>query len=81
MMKANPRFRVAGSAKNSNPNGQRGLLQQLSSDSPYGGGETDLLLTVDRPNGLFYIVFIAPDKDYGDAWPAFERVIGALKFN
>ena len=41
-----------------------GPLHHAAQRSPYGGAETDALLTVARPEGLFYMVFIAPERQF-----------------
>ena len=82
LLKGNASMSIVGASKTTRVDGRNALLQQLASKSAYSGAkETDLLLTVDRPGGLFYIVFISPDSEYGNyAWPVFERVIGSVRF-
>jgi hypothetical protein len=83
LLKGNPSMSVVGNPKTHNVNGRAGLLQQLSSSSPYPNAkEADVLLTVDRQGGLFYIIFISPESEYGNyAWPVYEQVIGSIRFN
>ena len=59
---------------------QPALFTPLNSKSPLGGSEMDLLLTVDRPEGLFYLLFIAPEKDSAGARATFDHVIQSLRF-
>jgi hypothetical protein len=61
--------------------GSGGLITMLSNVSPFGGGEIDALLTVARPQGLFYMVFIAPEKDYARVEAAFQQMMDSLRFN
>jgi hypothetical protein len=56
------------------------LLNTLKSRSPYGGGEVDVLVTVARPQGLFYIVFIAPKSEFDKIQPTFEGVVRSVMF-
>jgi Zn-dependent protease with chaperone function len=65
------RVRIAGSD---------GLVTMLESASPYGGTETDALLTVARPEGLFYMVFIAPERNFGQLEGAFQQMINSIRF-
>jgi beta-barrel assembly-enhancing protease len=82
LLKQNAGMRLVGSPKASNAGGQSAIVQEMASSSPYPNtGETDVLLTVDQPGGLFYIVFISPASDYGNAWPVYEQVIGSIRFN
>ncbi len=48
--------------------GDRALSTHLSNDSPTGDRETDWLVTVERPEGLLFLVFTAPER----AFPAYE---------
>jgi len=61
--------------------GQLALLTTLYSDSPYGvGREIDLLLTVARPDGLYYMVFIVPESELRLFQPAFEQMMRSVEF-
>jgi Zn-dependent protease with chaperone function len=60
--------------------GSDGLVTMLRSSSPFGGAETDALLTVGRPEGLFYMVFVAPERQFPQLQGAFEQMIGSLRF-
>jgi hypothetical protein len=52
---ANPQMRVSLTSQRVSVDGNQGSVTTLNSESPYQGrSETDLLLTVDRPQGLFY---------------------------
>ena len=39
-----------------------------------------MLVTVARPEGLFYIVFIAPKAEFEKAQPTFEEVLRSVSF-
>lgn len=60
--------------------GGEGLITMLESTSPYGGDETDALLTVARPEGLFYMVFVAPQKQFNNLQSAFTQMIRSIRF-
>ncbi len=71
----------AGESRSATIDGQPALLTPLSSQSPYQGDqETDILLTVARPEGLFYIVFFAPKSRYQKIEPIFEQMTTSIKF-
>lgn len=61
-------------------NRQRGLSLYLRGPSPLGGDELDWLVTVKRPQGLFYLVFIAPEKEFRNYRSSFERMLQSLHF-
>ncbi|MGO9230202.1 MAG: M48 family metallopeptidase [Bryobacteraceae bacterium] len=56
------------------------LITPLSSDSPFGGAETDMLLTVARPEGLFHLIFISPERNWGEAHLTFEHMVQSIRF-
>jgi hypothetical protein len=60
--------------------GSPGLVTMLESDSPYGGVETDAVLSIVRPEGLFYMVFIAPQQNFRNLESTFQRMIDSIRF-
>ena len=59
--------------------GKKGLLTALESQSPYPGEkETDMLLTVNRPEGVFYMVLIAPGSEWTDPSNKVERIFNTI---
>jgi hypothetical protein len=80
LLKSNQGMKIVEGPVRSNPAGHSGYLYRMSSPSPYPGNETVLVLALERPGGVFYIVFVAPDSDYGNAWPVFEKVISSVRF-
>jgi predicted Zn-dependent protease len=57
-----------------------GLLTPVTTVSPFGGAERQWLLTVERPQGLFYLVLIAPENSFASAQPVFEQMLRSLRF-
>ena len=58
------------------------LLTTLYSNSPFQGvSEIDMLLTVEGPSGLFYMVFIAPMNEYREHQTAFEQIMNTVRFS
>jgi hypothetical protein len=78
---SNPGMRVAGRSRRAQVSGLAALVTTLSSDSPFGGREVNLLVTVQRPDGIFYIVFIAPENEYRQAQPVYENMLRSVRFN
>jgi beta-barrel assembly-enhancing protease len=62
--------------------GQPAYLTMMSSQSPLQGGgrELDMLVTVARPNGLWYMVLICPESAWGQQQGTFEKVVGSVRF-
>jgi hypothetical protein len=76
----NPGMQTSGRARRVRVDGHDGLITMLSSSSPFGGGEVDALLTVVRPEGLFYMVFIAPENDFNRVQSLFDQMIRSVRF-
>jgi len=78
----NPDMRIARDSRNVEVAGQPALLSTLNSRSPYRGEqEVDVLATVARPEGLFYVVFIAPQSRFDQVEPTFENVLRSVRFD
>ncbi len=71
VMRRHERIRVGG---------RRALSTLLVNDSPMGGRETDWLVTVMRPEGLVYFVFVAPDREFGSYERTFEQMLNSVRF-
>lgn len=76
----NPNLRVSSGAQTLKVDGYNGLITQMTSDSPFGGPESDQLLTVGTEQGLFYLVFVAPAAQARTAQPVFQEMVRTLKF-
>ncbi len=60
---------------------QPALLTTLYATSPYRGQqEVDALVTVARPEGLFYAIFIAPQGEFEQVQEIFEDVLRSVRF-
>ncbi|GAC1626103.1 MAG: hypothetical protein NVS9B13_22110 [Candidatus Acidiferrum sp.] len=80
LQQGNPNMKVARESQRVKLNGESGLSTYLQNDSPAGGLETDWLVTVLRPEGLFYVVCVAPKNKYGDFEQAFGTVLDSVRF-
>jgi Zn-dependent protease with chaperone function len=86
LRQSNPDLRQIGSDENIRVNGVAGKSVDLIGTSPLqdqngkAAQERDWLVTIKRRDGsLLYLVFIAPDKDFGSLRPAFEQMLRSLK--
>jgi hypothetical protein len=59
--------------------GERALSTYLSNDSPIGGRETDWLITLQRPEGLLFIVFTAPERDFQGYESTFQKMLYSVR--
>jgi hypothetical protein len=62
-------------------NGERGLSTYLSNDSPIPGGarETNWLVTLPHPDGLLFLVFTAPERDFQGYEQVFEQMLYSVR--
>ena len=75
-----PGLRGSGTQQRAEVDKQPALLTQATSDSPFGGTETDMLITVARPEGLFYLVFISPERKWDQTQAVLEHMIQSIRF-
>jgi hypothetical protein len=63
--------------------GENALSTYLSNDSPITGGsrETDWLITLQRPDGLVFIVFTAPERDFQSYESTFQQMLRSVRIN
>lgn len=80
LQSVNRNLRVSGGPRRVRIQGNRGLVTTLTSRSPYGGTERNVLLTVARPEGLFYMIFVAPEKGLKQRQPTFEQMLDSIRF-
>ncbi len=63
-------------------NGRPVYVTRLTSQSPIDGGrEIDTVVTFEHRGGMFYLVFIAPEKQMNQLQPTFDKIIGSLNLN
>jgi Zn-dependent protease with chaperone function len=78
----NPSLRVVSGGRRVTVDGSQGLVTTLSNNSPYQGQvETDVLLSALRPQGLFYMIFIAPQSDFRNLQSTFDEMVRSIRFS
>jgi len=80
LRRSNQAMRIIRSPEAIRVDGQRALSTELSNDSPLGGRETDWLVTVERPEGLLFFVFVAPDGDFQSYNHTFRVMLDSVRF-
>jgi predicted Zn-dependent protease len=78
---SNRNMRVVRSREDISVNGSDALSTYLSNDSPIGGRETNWLVTVQRPDGLMFLVFTAPDRDFQNYEGTFQQMLYSVRIN
>ncbi len=85
LQQSNPGMNVASQPSSLNVAGQQGESLMLRSNSPItlNGqplAETDWLVTVARPQGgLLYMIFIAPQRDFGRLRSTYQTMLNSLQ--
>ncbi|HET9402285.1 MAG TPA: M48 family metalloprotease, partial [Candidatus Acidoferrales bacterium] len=91
LRKENPGMRASGSPVRIRVDGEAALSVTLEGDSPRGGSERDLLITIlrndpsDSPNSqswahLLYFICVAPAAEFDDYNPTFQQFIASIRF-
>ncbi len=81
MQQANPGIRTA-EQRNLQVNGYPALVTTLSANSPFQGEtEIDQLVTVLRPEGLWYLVFVSPQSESREIQPIFDQMLRSVRFS
>ncbi|MBA3915291.1 MAG: M48 family metalloprotease [Acidobacteriales bacterium] len=85
LQQQNPGLQSSGSVSTINVNGVLGRSAELLGNSPVTQNgqplrERDWLVTVPSPQGgLLYMVFIAPDRDFSQLRPTYQRMLDSLQ--
>ena len=80
LQKSNPNMKIQRQGERVRLNAQPGLSTYLSNDSPAGGQETDWIITVLRPEGLFSFICVAPQKAYDNYDKTFSSILDTVRF-
>jgi hypothetical protein len=78
---SNPGLQTGGRAQRTRIGQDTALVTTLYNQSPMGGREVNMLVTVERPEGLFYMIFIAPENEFRQMQPVYEQMLQSVRFN
>jgi len=78
---SNPGLQTGGRSQRTNIGGDTALVTTLYNQSPLGGREINMLVTAERPQGLFYMIFIGPEKDFRQLQPVYEQMLRSVRFS
>jgi beta-barrel assembly-enhancing protease len=76
---SNPGMRVISQHDHLRVDGREVQSTYLTNDSPLGGRETNWLVTVRQPEGLLFIVFVAPDRDFQNYEETFRAMLYSVR--
>lgn len=79
-MKSNNGMKQTGAPVSRTVDGQPALLTTFTSPSPLeNGNEIDLLVTIQRPDGLLYLVLITPESQWRNTEGIFDQIVGSVR--
>ncbi|MBI4459143.1 MAG: hypothetical protein HY648_03665 [Acidobacteria bacterium] len=79
LRQSNPNMRASGSRQEITVDGQRALRMRLTNDSPAGGRESDWLVTMKHPQGILYMVFVAPEREFHSYEGVFQQMLNSVR--
>ncbi len=77
---SNPGMRIVSQPDYFRIDGLGAESTYLTNDSPLGGRETNWLVTIQRPEGLLFMVFVAPDRDFKNYESTFQNMLRSVRF-
>jgi hypothetical protein len=81
LRQSNPNMRETRTRQRRTVDGESALVLELSNDSAIGGREVNWMVTVLRPNGLlYYVVGVAPERDFSRYAPTFDQIVSSIQF-
>jgi hypothetical protein len=80
IQKSNPNMRLSRDRGQIQVAGQAALSRVYVNESPLGGREVDWLVTMLRPEGLAYFIFVAPEADFAAYQQTFQGILDSAKF-
>lgn len=81
LSQSNPGLQSGGRQQRTRVGNNNALVTTMYSQSQLTNGrEVNMLVTVERPEGIFYLVFIAPESEFRNAQPVFEQMLRSIRF-
>jgi len=83
LRQSNRNMRVVRDHEAIRVDGDTAFSTYLTNDSPVasGGRETNWLITLQRPEGLLFIVFVAPEREFQSYENTFQRMLNSVRIN
>jgi len=80
MQQENADMKISREPKAVTVDGEHALSTYFRNDAPGGGLETDWLITVMRPEGLVYFVFVAPQPEFNSFSSVYGSILDSIQF-
>jgi beta-barrel assembly-enhancing protease len=79
LRQSNPSLQASGRQQSTRVDGQSAIVTTLYNQSPLGGREVDMLVTVQGSDRLFYMIFIAPENDFRNSQSMYEQMLRSVR--
>jgi hypothetical protein len=82
LRKGNPNMKITRSRVQSRVDGRPAQITEITNDSPFGGSETDVVVTLFRSTTeLQYFVWVAPTKAMSQYQGTFQSIMNSVRLN
>ena len=82
LRQGNPNMKISRSRVQTRVDSRPAQLTELTNDSPFGGTETDVLITVFRSTSeLQYFVWVVPSKAMSQYQTTFQNIMNSVRMN
>ena len=76
-----PNLKVAGQAQQLNAGGSRGLAVRMQGPSAFTNNTEEIVLvTVEHPQGIFFMLLISPSSERQASQAAFNQMVNSIRF-
>ena len=82
LRQGNPNMKIVRSRVQSRVDSRPAQLTELNNDSPFGGTETDILITMFRSTTeMQYFIWVAPTKAMPQYQQTFQNIMNSVRLN
>jgi hypothetical protein len=76
-----PTIEMASQQRSVHAGGAEAMITLLRAKSTTLGTDANVLYTMVRPQGLFYALSIAPERNYPELQQAFTKILNSIRFS
>jgi len=80
LQKSNPNMKLSRDRGQIQVAGQTALSRMYINESPLGGLEVDWMVSMLRPEGLVYFIFVAPEAEFVSYQSTFQQILDSVQF-
>jgi hypothetical protein len=80
LRRSNPAMRTVRILDRRAVDNEPALFVEATNDSPVGGRESNWIVTVLRPEGLYYFIGVTPESEINRYTPTFDQIVDSVRF-